>query len=358
MQSEGTVNVDHHQFIFGELYVDTTEPESHGTLIDAGQRFVSFYTGIAYGPVRVRVELHERTPDDDRTQDWEVVEETTIEAETEMRLAAIDGTIVASVGSVAPGNYMLRAHARGRDNAYGQDVSQPCEDYLIVLWPTDQLAAGVRTLRKTDIAWSPSTQVDESSLSTEYVYIRDESGAVLTVPPQSPEAKAVRTQMKQFGGRPLTPALEAVYSSRNVAGLDRELIDWVEATDEDQRWAFARWCVRRAWERAGIADLEWWQAVLEDMDAGTIGHPDFIASNAARNRLDADPRIRRTIVSGLPAKHEMVQQYMALLTYTRSMYPGVGSLEAAIEAFWGAARTYGMDYLELTAAAHREFLDR
>lgn len=43
----------------------------------------------------------------------------------------------------------------------------------------------------------------------------------MTVPPQSREALAVRAVLRTFGGKPLTPALEAFYAARHVAGLDR-----------------------------------------------------------------------------------------------------------------------------------------
>src|SRR5690606_11971520 len=123
-----------------------------------------------------------------------------------------------------------------------------------------------------------------------------------------------------FGGRPLTPALEAIYAARHVAGLDRDLVDRVEALDDARQRAFARWCVHRAWERAGLVRSPWFRDRLVEMDAGHPVHPDFLASTAARNRIDVDPRIRLTLVSGLPASAELVQQYEALLAYARSMY--------------------------------------
>ncbi|UTM39999.1 hypothetical protein MX572_24865 (plasmid) [Rhodococcus pyridinivorans] len=49
-------------------------------MIEAGDGAVSFYTGIAYGPVRVGVELLDRPPTGVAQEDWEVVEETTLSA--------------------------------------------------------------------------------------------------------------------------------------------------------------------------------------------------------------------------------------------------------------------------------------
>ncbi|MGX7724545.1 hypothetical protein [Rhodococcus sp. 5G237] len=357
MQSNGVVQVDHHQFSFGDPTVDTLDPIAQGTLIDVGDGAVSFYTGIAYGPVRVGVELLDQPPTDPPQEDWEVIEETTLSATQAMVVSALDGTVCTTIDPVPAGTYQLRAHARGRDAHFGLDVDEIVEDYLICLWPTSTRTtdAQVRTLRKTDTAWSPQPQVDRPEPSREYVYVRDESGKVITVPPRSREALAVRSVLHTFGGKPLTPALEAIYAARHVAGLDRDLIDRVEALDADRQRAFARWCVHQAWERAGLVRSPWFRQRLADMDAGQPAHPDFIASTNARNRLDTDPRIRLTLVSGLPASAELVQQYEAMQAYARSMYSEAIPLESAIEALRHAAQTYGMDYPELFAHARSDF---
>lgn len=357
VQSGGVVQVDHHQFSFGDPQIDTLDPIAHGTLIDVSDGGISFYTGIAYGPVRVGVELLDQPPTDPPQDDWEVIEETTLSATEAMVVSALDGTICTTIAPVPAGTYQVRAHARGRDTYYGLDVDDIVEDYLICLWPTTTRTtdAQVRTLRKTDTAWSTQPQVDRPEPSRQYVYIRDESGTVITVPPQSREALAVRAELRTFGGRPLTPALDAIYAARHVAGLDRDLVDRVEAFDDDRQRAFARWCVHQAWERAGLVQSPWFRQRLAEMDAGYPAHLDFIASTHARNRIDADPRIRLTLVSGLPASAELVQQYEAMHAYARSMYAEATPLESAIEALRHTAQTYGMDYPELFARACSDF---
>jgi hypothetical protein len=42
VQSGGVVQVNHHQFSFGDPQVDTRDPLAHGTLIDVGDGAVSF----------------------------------------------------------------------------------------------------------------------------------------------------------------------------------------------------------------------------------------------------------------------------------------------------------------------------
>ncbi|BDB62749.1 hypothetical protein RDE2_45430 [Rhodococcus sp. RDE2] len=357
MQSDGVVQVDHHQFSFGDPQVDTLDALAHGTLIDVSDGAISFYTGIAYGPVRVSVELLDQPPIDPPQDDWEVIEETTLSATEAMAVSALDGTVCTTIDPVPAGTYQLRAHARGRDTHYGLDVDDIVEDYLICLWPTTTRTtdAQVQTLRKTDTAWSPQPQVDRPEPSRAYVYIRDESGKVITVAPRSREALAVRAVLHTFGGRPLTPALEAIYAARHVAGLDRDLVDRVEALDDDRQRAFARWCVHQAWEHAGLVQSLWFRERLAEMDAGHPAHPDFIDSTAVRNRIDTDPRIRLTLISGLPASTELVQQYEAMHAYARSMYSEATPLESAIEALRHTAQTYGMDYPELFARARSDF---
>ncbi len=101
----------------------------------------------------------------------------------------------------------------------------------------------------------------------------------------------------------------------------------------------------------------WFRERLADMDAGHPAHPDFIDSTHARNRIDVDPRIRLTLVSGLLAKSELIQQYEAMHAYARSTYAeATPPLESAIEALRHTAQTYGMDYPpELFARARSDF---
>jgi len=225
------VRVDHHQFALGEPGADTLNAVAEGTLIEVGPGFVSFYTGITYGPARLALDLLEHAPDTEATQEWEVIEEATITTTSDIVVTTLDGTESTTLTPIPAGRYVVRAHTRGRDTRYGEDVT-------------------------------------------------------------------------------------------------------------------------------GMAHIDWLRDVLTDMDAGNPVNDDFIANFAARNRLDQDPRITRRIVSGLPAHRELVQQYEALATYSRSMYTEAEPLESAIEAFWHAAKTYGMDYPELIDAACRDFFDK
>ncbi|PYI69758.1 hypothetical protein CVV68_01215 [Arthrobacter livingstonensis] len=93
-------------------------------------------TGIYMGPVRVTTEVLETRPELVEA-DWEDIEEYSLRLET--------GTISLTgfrdepflIGRIAAGpvDYRVRIHAKGRDINYDLAVDEPCEDYLIVLWP-------------------------------------------------------------------------------------------------------------------------------------------------------------------------------------------------------------------------------
>ncbi|AWK76205.1 hypothetical protein CBI38_32425 (plasmid) [Rhodococcus oxybenzonivorans] len=359
MLMEGVVRVDHHQFTVGTADAYTLDAVEQGTLIEVGPGFISSFTGISYGPARLSIEILDSAgPDDTRTSDWEVVEESEIVAVTDILVMEIDGTRAADFDPIAPGRYGVRAHAKGRDRNAGLEVTEPTEEYFIQLWlmePSDAGAPGIRRLHKTDAAWSADETVEHPTPNQDYVYVFDQEGQIQRVAPNSAEAEATRAQLQEFGGRPLTPALEAVYASQYVAGLDRDLIDRIEAAPPERQRAFARWCVHRAFERAGIADIDWIRDALNSMDAGDIPPREFTDYWPARARLDKDPRISRTIVSGLPGTTEQVQQYEALTTYARATYDDDRPLALAIETFRFAATVYGMDYRDLCDAARSDF---
>ena len=93
-------------------------------------------TGIYSGPVRVKAGLLETRPELVEA-DWEDIEEYSLRLET--------GTISLTgfrdepflIGRIAAGpvDYRVRIHAKGRDINYDLAVEEPCEDYLILLWP-------------------------------------------------------------------------------------------------------------------------------------------------------------------------------------------------------------------------------
>ncbi|MFI5778678.1 hypothetical protein [Nocardia sp. NPDC051570] len=337
--------------------VDTTDITDESDLIWAGPGFVTIMTGIAYGPVNLTVELLDHAPDDTDLDEWEVVEETIVDAAADLQILPLMGSEPESSDRFEPipaGRYRVRAHARGRDIDRGLDVTEAGESneyHLIRLWLDADAGPEVRQLRKTD-----DIPVEEPSEypqpNRDYVYVFDAHGDIQRVPPNSPEVEAVYARKDSWNGRTPSAALGEIINAREVAFLDRDLVDHIEALPQDRQREFARWCAHRAFEKSRLIDIDWLRDALTALDQGTLP-PDFENSSLARYRLDNDPRIRPTVVSGLPGSIELIQQHQALSTYFNAIW--FEPLRSAIEAFWRAAATYGMDYPELVAAAKRDF---
>ena len=134
------------------------------------------------------------------------------------------------------------------------------------------------------------------------------------------------------------------------------MLDRIEAATADEQRAFARWCVHRAFERAGIAGLDWIQEALVALDANLPAPPDFANGSLAQYRLEEDRRIPLTVVTGIPGTVDLIQQKEGLRTYFAATE--LPPLDAAMESVRSAAQTYGMEYGQLTAAAKRDFFDK
>ncbi|EKT80508.1 hypothetical protein WSS_A22078 [Rhodococcus opacus M213] len=74
MTQWGIVGVDHHQFVVGFRQANTLDGQQRGSLLEVGPGFATVYTGIAYGPVRVGVEVLESAPHAEAFPEWEVIE--------------------------------------------------------------------------------------------------------------------------------------------------------------------------------------------------------------------------------------------------------------------------------------------
>ena len=286
---------------------------------------------------------------------WEVVEETALESATAIRVLTFDGEIATVFDPIAPGRYRLRGHVRGRDQSFDLEVTDPIEDYLLQLWPAPTTDPGIRQLRKTDLAFS-AVESRVPQVSLDHVHIFDSDGRVVRVPAYIPEAEAVRARHQEWGGRPPSPALAGNLRAKIVAALYRELLDRIEAATADEQRALARWCVHRAFERAGIAGLDWIQEALVALDANQPAPPDFANGSLAQYRLEEDRRIPLTVVTGIPGTVDLIQQKEGLRTYFAATE--LPPLDAAMESVRSAAQTYGMEFGQLIAAAKRDFFDK
>ena len=121
------------------------------------------YTGIDRGPVRVTVDIRDAAPSDVDREPWDDIVEASLTApHGQLRIQPLEyvpqadpSFSVPLLSFAGPGTYRLRAHTRGRDTAYDTVQTEPCEDYLLTIWPappqpsliiraTDKCGYGVR----------------------------------------------------------------------------------------------------------------------------------------------------------------------------------------------------------------------
>jgi hypothetical protein len=102
---------------------------------------VTFWTGIHTGTVHVRVDVRRHPPTKVDADAWdEVVEHSVISVTGTMRLASVMNTApdMPALTPFGPGSYRLRVHARGRDTAPDGAPSEVVENYLFIIWPSEQ----------------------------------------------------------------------------------------------------------------------------------------------------------------------------------------------------------------------------
>lgn len=359
LQTSGIVEVDHDQFVVSNDDTDTLDVQAKGTLIEVGHGFLSTYTGVSYGQTRVTVQVWQAEPAAEY-DDWEVIEESVIAASAAIEVRSLDGRPSDGMAQIPAGVYRVRAHARGRDTATSQEVTEPVEDYLFQFWPIplDDFAESpvVTTLKKTDRAWS-----DEPSNDTELwpdrsmIYTRDENGVTRKVDPESDLGRAVSALKRTRGGRPLEGKLADQEYARQLAFLDRPLVDWLAEQDDKMLDEFKVFCVRTCFAVSGLDNYPWVTEWADRAIAQRRLDEDYFD---LAERVKWDPTIPKQIVPGLPARRESLQQYEAVKTLAGFYEPvPYDSLHRALETYMWALDTFGMDGYEGFIATLRERFD-
>ncbi|WP_280347252.1 hypothetical protein [Nocardia neocaledoniensis] len=364
MTETGTVQVEHHQFLICATDADTTDVTAEGTLIWTGPGFVSILTGIAYGPATLTLDP---APESDiEFDEWEAVEETVIEADASLQVMTIGGELVDTFGAIPADRYRVRVHARGRDSHYDLDVAEPCEEYLVQFTTTSEAVGGLTRLRRTDSAHGPSP-TDAAVEGTvphldDLVYVGDPDSGWIKVQPDSPEAHATFAARGKWADRPPSDYLRAdprrQHTGSFVADLDRDLVDEIAALTAEQQRALARWCTRRAFERAGLTDFADFRAALDAMDNGTAPPAAFTVPSQLGELVKNNPAIPLTVTARFGGYGDSIPQFDATTAYMYS----VGSdqdIEPATKAFEAVRWTsfvFGQNYPELISRIRREYL--
>ena len=226
---------------------------------------LAMVTGLHTGTVPLRFELHDEEPP--LEDDWEDVVEAPLTVTADAYwVTAFDRGM--EVEAPPAGTYRARWCASGMDEAHDgtRSADEPEIDrYLLQLWPAPVL---------------PDAVIRQGSDIAAYWH---QVAATTAPPPPPPTAEELAAQeaeeerrdraaqaeweaaqeSAQWGGRAPTDELQAVGGrARQLAGLDRELVDALVALPAERQRALAVWAARQACEVAGIADVDVVQAGL------------------------------------------------------------------------------------------------
>jgi hypothetical protein len=170
------------------------------------------------------------------------------------------------------------------------------------------------------------------------------------------EQELLAAELRYWGGTLPSARVRATEgNARAMAKLDAGLADDIAAASPDTQRAIGRWAARRAYENAGIADLDWVAPALRSLEHGRELPPPFGNRKQVWQRLSGDPRAPRTTVVSIDGRiPNMRQQSMAIPALFDAASPD--PLDAALRALYAAAVTFGRDnypaLLEEVRSAH------
>ncbi|MGA4848863.1 hypothetical protein ACOBQB_22390 [Streptomyces sp. G5(2025)] len=350
---------------YGRLYV-VSDPENYGdTPYDprAGQTtglcgaavpgYLFLTTGLHTGAVGYTVELHEVEPEPDES--WEEITEVSfrpVTPQVSLDLWGGDGSFPLALDMV---DHRVRHCVSGMDEAVERELEclhgLVIERHLLQFWPAPP--ARDRLVKQTssgaaywhDVARKEPPPPAPEELAEAERRAREE------------ERRAAEDALRREWGGQL-PGERLLNVRGNVAGLRELAPHLLHALDrlppEGQR-AVARWAMRRAYEKAGLDGVDWVAPALDAVEHGQPLPPPFHHRDAVVDRLLSDPNVPDTTAPPALAwpTAGIRQQFLAL----PALYAAVDGdpLQAAVDALFAAAVTYGSDYGTLLAEARSAF---
>jgi len=171
-KSNGVIHVTYNVLLVrdGDAVVEVSRQRTTG-LCQVEPDAVVVFTGIHTGLVNVAVETRSVAPRTVDMADWDEVADVDFRAERgNLTIASLGGDVPASLSELTPpgpATYRVRIHARGRDSDGA--ASEPSEDYLFIIWPTESKERLV-IYKETDQAGalrrSMTRDLSESSTAT------------------------------------------------------------------------------------------------------------------------------------------------------------------------------------------------
>ncbi|MEV5549841.1 hypothetical protein AB0L35_27535 [Streptomyces sp. NPDC052309] len=355
---------------YGQFYVDSRRDDGcdpAGWDVRAGQAnglcgaavpgHLFLTTGLHTGRVGLTVEVHgTRPPLDDA---WEEVVEASFRPASPSTVVLPWGDGPLCTLELPPADHRVRYCGRGMDRGREEERAvleggAPVDHYLLQFWPAPP---------------GPDLVVRQTSRSAAYWHRHARS----LPPPPSPRERAEaerrrraeqreaertareRAETLAWGGRlPSRRLREVGGNARGLVPLDRDLLDAVDAADPAVQRTIARWAARRAFDAAGLTDVDWIAPALAALERGDGLPAPFDDPQRVWDRFFADDRITHTSVDSLDGRHDnLLQQAMAMPALLAAAEPD--PLRAALDALFAAAVTHGTDYPDLFARARREF---
>jgi len=362
----GELSVSYMQFYvesrpeeFGEAPWNASAGQRNGLCGASVPGYLFLTTGLHTGRVGLTVEVHAQEPPVDDV--WEDVVEASFRPASP-RASVLpwgDGELCAA--ELAETDHRVRYCARGMDVEWDAesavlDGGPPVDHYLLQFWPAPP---------------APDRVVRQTSRCAAYWH----KHARGLPPPPTPEELAEaarrerearereraeaheRVERQRWGGRiPSERVLAVADNVRTLVGLDRDLIDEVDAAGPRAQRDLARWAARRALTLAGLDRVGWTAAGLDALDRGEALPEPFDDEARAFDRLFDDPEVPKTLVSSPDGRSDNVlQQAMALPALLGAADPD--PLGAALGALSHAAVTWGPAYPELFAEARAQLPD-
>ncbi|RZU75419.1 hypothetical protein EV384_3960 [Micromonospora kangleipakensis] len=242
-----------------------------------------FNTGLHTGYVPLRIERHVSEPLLDPV--WtEVVEAFYTRTEPNVLLLTGDHRLTVRL-ELDQDTYRVRFCAIGYDNE-DRVVDDPPERYLLQFWPAK--AGPDRIVRQTSTVAANRHRVAQKTPPRPTYAERVDAARRQQEEKKRREREYFRARATHdWGGRlPDSDRLRQVGAwAKDVARVDRDLVDEIAAAEPAQQRAMAAWAARSAAIQAGAAELDWVAEALDALDRGDPPPPSFTDYRTALNRL-------------------------------------------------------------------------
>ncbi|MEV5961521.1 hypothetical protein AB0L70_07130 [Kribbella sp. NPDC051952] len=258
---------------YAQIYVESADSNADLGECFAGQRNglcgaavagkLFLMTGLHTGKVGFTVEVHDAMPRSVE-HDAEEIVEASYQPIGDAALKGWGGEGRWPL-DLEDRSYRVRYSAWGMDE--GHQAGPPMEDdplvdrYLLQFWPAPP--APDRVIRQTSKQAAYRHKYAQEQPTPAQLAEQKREKARLA------EERKLAEEAESWGGTLPTARLREVSSTaREVARLDRSLVDGLVRTYPAHLRLIARWAARRAMQAAGLSQLEWVAAALDGMDRG------------------------------------------------------------------------------------------